>query len=146
MTEVEDLRGKLAFAMDRLKAANDAMRAVDRRQQAAHEMGGGIPGFGGSGNQRAARQVRAAHESTQNAWKEATERIDKWSYRVKRLEARLKEAERVRYAAEDLAGAIAVKDFEWHRVVKVNAKSVTVATAYDWTDRIPLDKITDFRK
>lgn len=146
MTDAEDLRGKLTHARERLEAANEAMRAADRKQEAAHEMGGGILGFGASGSQRAAQQVRAAHGSAYNAWKDASARIEKWSYRVKRLEARLAEVERVRYTASDLAGAVAVKDFEWHRVVKVNAKSVTVATPYDWTDRIPLDRITDFRK
>ncbi|MCF8786780.1 DUF3560 domain-containing protein [Rhodococcus ruber] len=33
----------------------------------------------------------------------------------------------------------------WHKVIRVNAKSVTVATAYSWTDRLPYDKITDAR-
>lgn len=42
--------------------------------------------------------------------------------------------------------AIAVRDqFGWHKVVQVNAKSVTVRTAYSWDDRIALGKITDYR-
>lgn len=145
MAELDELREKLSYAQERLDAANEAMRAADRKDDAAFEMGGGIPGFGGSGNQRAAQQVRTAMGSAFRAWKEASERIEKWSYRVKRLEVRIAELERVRYTASDLAGAIAVKDFQWHRVVKVNAKSVTVATSYSWTDRIPLDRITDFK-
>lgn len=142
---IDELRAKLAHARERLDAAHAAMRAADQRDAAAHELGGGIPGFGGSGNQRAARQVRSALDSSFRAWKEASERIEKWSYRVKRLEARIAELERARYTAADLSGAVAVKDFQWHRVVKVNAKSVTVATPYSWTDRIPLDRITDFK-
>ena len=31
------------------------MAQVDAKNERAHEMGGGIPGFGGSGNQRAAQ-------------------------------------------------------------------------------------------
>ena len=33
----------------------------------------------------------------------------------------------------------------WHRVVKVNAKSVTVATGYSWTDRHELGKILEVK-
>lgn len=145
MSELDELRGKLSYAQERLEAANEAMCAADRKDDAAFALGGGIPGFGGSGNQRAAQQVRSALGSAHRAWKEASERTEKWSYRVKRLESRIAELERVRFTAADLVGAVAVKDFQWHRVVKVNAKSVTVATPYSWTDRIPLDRITDFK-
>lgn len=45
-----------------------------------------------------------------------------------------------------IPGAWAVRDqFGWHEVVKVNAKTVTMKTAYSWTDRIPLGKITEVR-
>lgn len=33
----------------------------------------------------------------------------------------------------------------WHRVVRVNKKSVSVETPYTWTDRIPLDRIIETR-
>lgn len=33
----------------------------------------------------------------------------------------------------------------WHQVVRVNGKSVTVATPYSWTNRIGLDKILEVR-
>jgi hypothetical protein len=33
----------------------------------------------------------------------------------------------------------------WHKVVRVNAKSVTVETGYSWTDRYALDKILEVR-
>lgn len=35
--------------------------------------------------------------------------------------------------------------FGWHKVVRVNAKSVTVKTPYSWTDRIAIGNIIDFR-
>lgn len=144
--ELEELQGKLRYARSRLAAAEEAMRAADKKEEAASELGGGIPGFGGSGNQRAARQVRSALDSSYRAWKEASERIEKWTYRVKSLERRIAEKERVRYSAADLNGATLVKDsHSWHRVVKVNAKTVTVETPYSWTDRIPLDNITMFK-
>lgn len=33
----------------------------------------------------------------------------------------------------------------WHRVVRVNARTVTVETPYSWTDRLPLTSILDAR-
>lgn len=33
----------------------------------------------------------------------------------------------------------------WHRVVRVNASSVTVETAWSWTDRIPRSRIIETR-
>lgn len=110
MNDLDELRGKLAYSKARLEAAEEAMRAADAKDEAAFAMGGGIPGFGGSGNQRAARQVRSALDSAHRAWKEATERIEKWTYRVKSLERRIAELERVRFTADDLKGAVVVKD------------------------------------
>lgn len=47
---------------------------------------------------------------------------------------------------ERLRTAVAVKTrFGWHRVVRVNAKTVTVATGYSWNDRIPVGSIVDVR-
>lgn len=60
--------------------------------------------------------------------------------------AREAEAARVRFTAANLADAKFVRDeFGWHRVVRVNAKSVSVATAYSWTDRIPTERVLEFR-
>jgi hypothetical protein len=33
----------------------------------------------------------------------------------------------------------------WHKVAKVNAKSVSVETGYSWTDRIARDKVLEVR-
>lgn len=144
---VEELRGELAYAQKRLEAANEAMAAVNRRSEAAQEMGGGIPGFGGSGNQRAARQVRGAMDSAYRQWKEATERIEKWTYRVKRLEIRIAEIERPRLTREDVIGAVLIHDgISWRKVVKVNAKTVSVDSGYSWVDRIAFETIRAVRK
>lgn len=63
-----------------------------------------------------------------------------------RIAAREAEKARTKITAADLKGATAVCDeYGWHRVVRVNARSVTVVTPYSWTDRIPLDKVRDFR-
>lgn len=60
--------------------------------------------------------------------------------------ARAAEKARPKLTAEDVRGAVVVRDcFGWHRVVRVSAKSVTVATPYSWTDRIPLDRVLEAR-
>jgi hypothetical protein len=150
MSDLGELRAKLVYSQERLDAANEAMRVAERRGDEAHEMGGGIPGFGASGNQRAARQVRSALDSSYRAWKDASERIEKWHYRVKSLERRIAEMERPRFTREHLLGAVAVHDgTSWRRVVRLNQKSVSVVNAHipDWEpDRITFDKIRDFRR
>lgn len=67
---------------------------------------------------------------------------------IKALRATAKAAEdaRVKFTADDLRDAVVVRDeFGWHKVVRVSAKSVTVATAYSWTERIAVDKVLEFR-
>lgn len=57
------------------------------------------------------------------------------------------EASRVRFTREDLSGAIVVRTTGgWHKVARVNAKTVSVETGYSWTDRIEFDKILEYRK
>lgn len=67
---------------------------------------------------------------------------------VARLTSRLSneraESERVRFTADDIKGAKGARDrFGWHRVVKVNAKTVTVETPYSWTERIAVENILE---
>ena len=65
---------------------------------------------------------------------------------AKRKAAREAEKSRPKLTADDLRGATLVRDsLGWHHVVRVSAKSVTVATPYSWTDRIPLDRILEVR-
>lgn len=52
----------------------------------------------------------------------------------------------VPFTPEELAKAVAVRTSSgWHRVVRVSQKSVTVATAYSWTDRHPINKILEVK-
>ena len=148
MTNVDELKSKLRYALSRLDAANELMAAAERQHEVARELGGGIPGFGGSGNQRAAGMVRASSERAQRMWKEATERIEKWKYQVKRLEHRIAEAERVK-----LTDGGSIKDAQfvkasgmWWRVARVNAKSVTVHyPGASFTERITIDRVEEWR-
>lgn len=64
---------------------------------------------------------------------------------ARRKAAREADAARVRFTAADLAGASHVRDsITWHRVVRVSARSVTVETAYSWTERIPLGRVLQY--
>ncbi len=64
-----------------------------------------------------------------------------------RKAAREAEAARPKLTADDVRGAGYIRDdFGWHRVVRVSAKSVTIATPYSWTDRIPLDKVLEVKR
>lgn len=52
----------------------------------------------------------------------------------------------VPFTDEQYKSARAVRDrIGWHKVVRVNAKSVTVETPYSWTDRIPRARIIEVR-
>lgn len=64
-----------------------------------------------------------------------------------RQQARDEQAKRnapVPFTLDDLRVARAVRtELGWHKVSKVNAKSVSVETGYSWTDRIPHTKILE---
>lgn len=68
---------------------------------------------------------------------------------VSSLRARVAYAKKnapVPFTAEELKAARAIRTSSgWHRVAKVNAKSVTVETGYSWTDRYTLDKVLEVR-
>lgn len=142
---LDELRAKLSNSRGRLEAAQEAMRRADALSATASELGDGIPGFGGSGNQSAARTVRAAHGRADRAWREATERIEKWTHRVKSLERRIAEVERKRFTRDDIVGAGFIHDgTSWRKVVRVNAKTVSVVNwqVPEWEpDRIPFDRV-----
>ena len=56
------------------------------------------------------------------------------------------ERDRVRFTRDDIKGALFIRTRHgWWDVVRVNAKSVTVATGYSWTDRVPFDKVLEVR-
>ena len=50
----------------------------------------------------------------------------------------------VPFTTEELKAARAIRTRSgWHRVARVNTKSVTVETGYSWTDRYTIDKILE---
>jgi hypothetical protein len=117
---------------------------AEAKMERAHEMGGGIPGFGRSGNQRAAQQVRSAFSSADRAYSEASEKREYYKGKLRGYERRIAERDRRRFEQADLTDAKYIKTHAgWYKVVRVNAKSVTVESGYSWTDRIELDKILE---
>lgn len=146
MADVEELKGKLVYAESRLMAAQAAKADADRLSAAAREMGGGLLSFGTSGPQRAKNRVQGAQGRAFEAHRDADARIEKWTYKIRALQRQIEEAGRPRFGVDDVAGARYVRTRTgWHKVVKVNKKTVTVETGYTFTDLIPLERILEVR-
>jgi hypothetical protein len=140
------LEEKLAWAQEGVVRWEARMEAANAKNARANEMGGGIPGFGGSGNQRAAQQVRAAFSSADKAWREASEKLTYYTDKAAGYERRIAERDRVRLTREDIAGATHVLvSRTWRKVVRVNKTTVSVETGYSWTDRYTFDKVLQVR-
>ncbi len=59
-----------------------------------------------------------------------------------RWDTKVRSLSQARFSAADLAGVTHVRDrFGWHRVVKVNAQTVTVETVHSWTKHISIAQI-----
>ena len=99
-----------------------------------------------SGARHGARMAEAAIDA-ELARQAKIREADHAAATARRLAAREAEAARPKLTADDVRGARAVRDsYGWHRVVRVSAKSVTIATPYSWTERIALDKILEVLK
>ena len=98
-----------------------------------------------AGARNGARLAERAIDETLAA--QQAERDAKHAEGVARRKAE-REAEKTRekFTAADLTGAEFVRDdIGWHRVVRVNAKTVTVTTAYSWTERVPIEQVRAYR-
>jgi len=92
-------------------------------------------------NDRDAARARAEHEQTQRD-----------AMRARELEARRVEAERVPLTRDDFEGMKAARlGGGWYRIVRVNAKSVSLvvdrnpATGYEAVERFPFAQIREVR-
>lgn len=73
----------------------------------------------------------------------AAERKAEYAASVAKFDARNKATP---FTEDEYKAARAVRDMlGWHKVVRVNAKSVTVETGYSWTDRIDRAKVLEVR-
>ena len=144
--EPRTLEEKRDWAREGVARWEARLAAAEARGERASEMGGGIPGFGGSGNQRAAQQVRAAHASADRAWREASEKLAYFTEKAKGYERRIAELDRVRLTREDILGARWVRTAgAWRKVVRVNKTTVSVDSGYSWVDRIDFSQVLEVR-
>lgn len=136
------LEEKLVWAREGVARWESKLEDADRKADRAREMGGGIPGFGGSGNQRAAQQVRSAWGSADRAWREASEKLEYYTGKAKGYERRIAERDRTLLTRDEIAGATHVLiSRTWHKVVRVNKTTVSVDSGYSWVDRYTFDKV-----
>lgn len=143
------LEERLAYATQKLDDATSAVARAVLLQHQAREMGGGLLSFGGSGSQRAAKQVRSATERGFRAYSKAQERYEYWERKVASYGRQIAERDREHLTRDDVAGALAIRDsLGWRKVVRVNAKSVTVVSKLlpTWTDLVPFEKVLEVRR
>ncbi|WP_156027412.1 hypothetical protein [Mycetocola saprophilus] len=146
-TPQRTLEDKLAWALHGKARWEHRLERANAMTESAHEMGGGIPGFGRSGNQRAARQVGAATDRAYKAWKEATGKVAYYDSKARSYQLRIAERDRVRLERADIIGARVVRTrVGWHKVARINVKTVSVETGYSWVDRYPFAEILEARQ
>lgn len=128
MSDVEALRAEWAAAVARRDAA-----AADDRDPAMARVSGALLGKLGRDTDRALARYTAADRNVQAL-----------QSKVARAEYDQREAKRVRLTRDDIGGAALVRTRHgWYGVVRVNAKTVTVATGYSWTDRIDFNDVLE---
>ena len=151
----------MSARMDRLEAARDkAVRRVARAQiavaRAARSVDAVTPG-GRTGYDTAILSgIRRKHNAKADARRYNAYAREAAAYRELYAAKSAMHTATIRVAtlaeeeaAADLvvpADARLVRDsYGWHRVIRVNAKSVSVETGYSWTDRIPLANVLETR-
>lgn len=146
-----ELRHRLAGMDLALERMERAAKAADARAESATP--GGLSGYDPailSGirrkpNPKADERRWAAYDRQAKSAGDLVKARD----RRDELAARIAAAEKDAAAPRDLdslaPGDIVRDSVGWHRVVRVNAKSVTVETGYSWTDRIPHERVIETR-
>ena len=96
-----------------------------------------------------ARRQRQA-QAEFNAWQKQQRRERAEYSRAIRDATRAAEANRPSFTRDDLtdAKAIRIVGGAWHKVVRVNAKTVTVPSVVggSWTDRIPFGRVIEVQR
>jgi len=71
---------------------------------------------------------------------------DEAAERAERAAAHVDRHAPVPFTADELKAATHVRTaVGWHKVVRVNVKTVTVSTGYSWTDRYAVGKVLEVR-
>lgn len=141
---------RLAAAQQRLARATvkrDAEQArLDNRHWTELDSATGS-GIRRKPNPKADARRFASYTRFTNVFNEFEYAENEVAYLTRLLAKEQEEAARVRFTADDIKGARGVRDrFGWHKVVRVNGKTVTVETGYSWTDRIPVENVLEVLK
>lgn len=145
--KVDRLRAQLEKAYQVLEQAKAASSSAESRAEAnTINDPGALSGIRRKPNRRADDRRYSAYAKAA----ETQQRLDRARNDIIRLQRALAAAEaeeaRVPLTRDDIAGADVIRTANgWHRIVRVNAKSVTVQTPYSWTDRIDIDAILEAR-
>ena len=93
------------------------------------------------------RKADAARFARFDREAEAWRLVDLADREVQRLErAAIANPEPVPFTNDELRAARLIRTRHgWHKVARINAKRVSVATGYSWTDRVALSKIMEVR-
>lgn len=137
-----ELTEALDLARRRLATANQACeRVVAARHPYADDMAT-VSGIRRQPNARADRLRDSKNRRESSAWLTQSH-AEHLVERLERAMADLETREPRPYTREQLEAARAVRDRRgsWHRVVRVNAKTVSVETGYSWVDRIKINDI-----
>lgn len=146
-TVVDQLTAKRANLSARLEALDASVAAYERQYAARHwtetdsATGSGIRR---KPNHKAdnARFNSYAREAQVYSDRDAT--ASELAVVDRKLTNALAERDRPTLTRDDILGAVAVRTKTgWHRVAKVNAKTVAVETGYSWTDKYTFDRVLE---
>ena len=153
MATVEELHKRFTRSVDDLTAAQLTLEKSRSRSESATV--GGLTGYDSavlSGirrkrNTKSDERRWSAYDREADASQHVADLTSKVASYERAWRHAVKERDRVPFTRDELTGAFAVRDqFGWHKVRKVNTKTVSVDSGYSWADLIPLDKILDYRK
>lgn len=140
------LEQQLARARRDISDAELMLDVAQKARNEAREMAGGLLSFGGSGPQGAATKVRNATDRAMNLHAQASAKLLSAQRRERSIVAKILERDRVKLTHGDLVGAKFIRTRHgWWDVVRVNAKSVTVATDFSWTERVPFTEVLEVK-
>lgn len=147
MSTVEQLEQRLTRARARLTAADAVATNASKRAEgitpgASNRDPGALSGIRRKRSARADNRRISAYTRNSEAHTRLTRLRDEVRHLEILLSAAIKERDRVPFTRDDLAGAEYVRtQHGWHKVVRINQTSVSVATGYSWVDRYPFDRI-----
>lgn len=139
------LRRDLYVARDRLEQVTATAERLSRPRNECETDMAVLSGVYRKPRPRAVARRDARYEREAAAWqavRDAQLKVDELLRRIERAE----QNKPTGFTRDELNAAKYVRDRHgWHKVARVSAKSVSVETGYDWTDRIPLARILEVR-